>query len=73
MIKEKRLDLVFLVVVYALLALGLVTTVDILITSSWLQRMDSPNQFFARYFLRKHLFFISNRYAFGVNASIYSI
>ena len=59
MIKEKRSDLVFLVVVYALLALGLVTTVDILITSSWLQRMDSPNQFFARYFLRKYLFFIS--------------
>jgi cell division protein FtsW (lipid II flippase) len=59
MIKEKRLDLVFLVVVYALLALGLVTTTDILITSSWLQRMDSPDHFFARYILRKYLFFIS--------------
>ena len=59
MIKEKRLDLVFLVVVYALLALGLVTTVDIVITSNWLQRMDSPDHIFARYILRKYLFFIS--------------
>ena len=59
MIKEKRLDLVFLTIVFALVILGITTTIDILFSSSWIMRVDSANHFFARHILRKYLFFIS--------------
>lgn len=56
--KEKGFDLMFLTVVIALVILGVITTMDILFTSSWIRRIDSSDYFFARIILGRHSCFI---------------
>lgn len=57
--RENGFDLLFLTVVYALVMFGLMITVDILFTSSWIRHIDSPNQIFASSIMRKYLLFIN--------------
>ena len=56
--EENGFDLLFLTAVTALVMLGFLTTMDILFTSSWIRRMDSPDYTFSNYLLTKHVLLV---------------